>query len=603
VAGPLRLKLNLGPGDGPYVEGFTPSHEVDDKVGTHWTTYDAAVRWPLTLAGPAVLEYRLARMLPETAQVDVVFEGQVVDHFSSRGGTIVERSAGVSGSGPLAIGFHIESHDRRGLGLRLDWVAATLAPEARVRLAGAAASRAGLLAATIFLLLRLSGWGRRASLLLAAPWAVAMATGLRLDPWLTHRLLTGLPETLAGLGVPALALGGWLRRRGRLEPQDLARLTALALTAFLVRAAATNHPDFYYPDLKTHASLILVLRDAGLSFFASPVATLNGQGAWTKPAYGDSAILPYAVGFHSLFLWGPSDFDALLTAERLVGAAVSTLPLLLLWGVARRLEASTLGALLMLLVPTYTSRLSFALLPALFGHAWDMALIFWLAGRTGAAPTLARWAPGALLVAACQLAYVSSVNSTSLLLLFLGVFAALTPGPGRRARAAAPWLILAAGSLVSLALYYRHFLLPLLGLLPRAGGGTGAVSRYPIEGFLWLAYSRTHDFFDGVLPVLTLGGLAMLAVERTRRPLLAAWLATYLGLILLRAKIPDIFRYGHETLFVTPLVCLAAGHALAWLNAGGGWRRALAAGLIAFLAAQGALAQWRSVAAQLANAL
>ena len=69
-----------------------------------------------------------------------------------------------------------------------------------------------------------------------------------------------------------------------------------------------------------------------------------------------------------------------------------------------------------------------------------------------------------------------------------------------------------------------------------------------------------------------------------------------------RAKVPDVFTHGHETLFVTPLVCLLAGEALVAL-----WRRdlrtrAVAAALLALLAVQGLVAQWRFLADQLGNA-
>src|SRR5262249_50218247 len=86
-------------------------------------------------------------------------------------------------------------------------------------------------------------------------------------------------------------------------------------------------------------------------------------------------------------------------------------------------------------------------------------------------------------------------------------------------------------------------------------------------------------------------------------PLTAAWLLTYFLLLFLRAKLPDVFRYGHETLFLTPLVCLASGECLAWLWHRGGWRRALALGCLLLLIGQGAVWQWRAVADQRGNAL
>jgi hypothetical protein len=87
---------------------------------------------------------------------------------------------------------------------------------------------------------------------------------------------------------------------------------------------------------------------------------------------------------------------------------------------------------------------------------------------------------------------------------------------------------------------------------------------------------------------------------RTR--LVVAWLATYALLLVGRARIPDLFLHGHETLLVTPLVCLGSGEALAALARAGGIRRLAAALLLAFLTIQGVAWQWRALVDQLQNA-
>jgi len=53
-----------------------------------------------------------------------------------------------------------------------------------------------------------------------------------------------------------------------------------------------------------------------------------------------------------------------------------------------------------------------------------------------------------------------------------------------------------------------------------------------------------------------------------------------------------VFQHPHDALFVTPLVCLAAGESVAALHRGAGWRRALGLALLAALATQGLFAQW-----------
>jgi hypothetical protein len=157
LTGPVQSRpilLNLGPGDGPYISGFAPSYEIQDRVATHWTSYDAALELPLALQGSAPeLRFRFARVLPETAVVDVLLDGRVVDHFSCRGGVFEERRVplGPLAATPLRLAFHVDSHDRKGLGLKLDWVRVE---GARARLLGAARWTAPLVVALLLFLLR-----------------------------------------------------------------------------------------------------------------------------------------------------------------------------------------------------------------------------------------------------------------------------------------------------------------------------------------------------------------------------------------------------------------------------------------------------------------
>jgi hypothetical protein len=213
------------------------------------------------------------------------------------------------------------------------------------------------------------------------------------------------------------------------------------------------------------------------------------------------------------------------------------------------------------------------------------------------------WVAGAGLVAACQLTYVSSVTNVSLLIGALALLAPWDAADDRLRRAFAILSMGVAGSLLAVLLYYRDFLDPASGLLPRLIDGVPGASRYPVEGFFSLSYERTRDFFGAVYPGLALAGLALACRRRVGRGLLLAWLATYFLLLVLRAKLPDVFRYGHETLWVTPLVCLASGEALSRLVSGGPLRRGLAAALLAFLAFQGLHGQWDALTDQLGNAL
>jgi hypothetical protein len=205
---------------------------------------------------------------------------------------------------------------------------------------------------------------------------------------------------------------------------------------------------------------------------------------------------------------------------------------------------------------------------------------------------------------ACQLAYVSSVSNASV---FVGLLAAGLALSGREARRQSAWLLALGllGSTLAVLVFYRDFLGTAWQLVERIQGrGLQGTSRYEVESWWTLAYARTRDFFGGLYPLLAAAGLVLL-VRRDReraRPLLLAWLFTYALLLLLRAKVPDLFRYGHETLFFTPFVCLTAGVALAALWRRGRAGKATAMGFLAALAVQGLVLQWQAVASQLGNA-
>lgn len=603
ASGPASVDLNLGPGDAPYVRGFTPEYEIDEKVATHWTSTHASVELPLTLRGPIRLAYRYARVLPETAQVDVLLAGRPIDHFSCRGGRFEERasSAFALPPTPARLGFDVDSHDRRGLGLKLDWVRFEVGEGGRLALRGAARFRPALVVALVLFLLRCAGLSLRTAAWLASPAALAASLALLWRPWLLHRLCTGVPETLALAGLPAILVARALTEWGRIEPRSLSSVACLGLLAFLMRATVLNHPAFYYPDLRTHARYARGLREMGGEALLRPADLVKGFGIWKTESGGREKVFPYPPSFHVPFALMGRGLDETVTAMKLWVVALSVVPLVLLWALARRLEASVLGVVLMLFIPTYTSRLSFAFLPALFGHAVEAAFLYWLAGHLATGQSRRALLQGALFASACQLAYVSGVINVSILLGILGLVTAILP-PASLRRAAGIVGMGFFGSLLSFALYYRDFLPMAEDVLPGVAGAAVTASRYPAQPFLAVAAARTHDFFGGVLPVLALAGLILLARGRGRG-LLLAWAASYFVLLLGRAKLPDLFLHGHETLFVTPLVCLAAGQALRALWRLGRIGRVAAASSLLFLAYQGLTLQWQALAAQLQNAL
>jgi hypothetical protein len=607
--GPRTIRLDLGPGDAPYVSGFSPYYEIHEGVGLHWTTRSAAVALPLLVRGGTVaVGYRFGPppIAPGgQAQIAVSLGGAAVDIFAiGRTEMFQERlTPAVAVASPTAarIAFQVENADPRPLGLWLDWVRLDLGPESEVALMGAARFRPAVVVLLVFVLLLVAGWTPGRAALATLPVSVAATVALRYDPWLVHELLAGVPEGLGLYGFALAAAVVVLRRRDAPE-KDVRIVATLVLFAFLLRALAVNTPGFYHPDLRSHVQLALLLRDAGFDFLRSPARYLATIAVWYKPAFGATAAFPYSPAFHVPFAVSALGYDTLLTAVKLAGAALTTIPIALVWALARRLGASVLGAVLLLFFPIYGRHLAVAYMPALFGHAVDLAFVLWLAARLDRPLAPREWGTAAALVTACELAYVSGVVSVPVFVAALALVLALGRGPERVRRAAAILGFGLAGSVLAVLVYYRDF----LGLAFRAaghvaaGGSDAAVEPRPGLAAVVLAITTGH--FDPIVLALAASGLVLLFRRGPGRALLAAWLLSYATLLAGRAFLPDLLQHQHEALWLAPLVGVAAGEALAWVAGRGRAGTAVAAVLFVVLAATGLWTQAQDIAGQLGYA-
>ena len=607
------FEINLGPGDSPFVTGFQENSDVDNKVGWHWATYDARIGTPFRFTGSDLeVTLKYARVFGEEAVVSVSVSGRGAEEFRARGGEVRTTVLRVSGvEGPVELGIRTDSHERRNMGLKMDRATFAARNGGAFRLNPSALLRPVLAILLIFVGLRILGAApvfAGASTLVSA---VIFALGAQTDLFLAWRMIHFVPETVC-VAIPVLWLAQKLIRRSGVDAKEAALLGAAALICVLFRVVLISHPDFYYPDLLTHARVVQAIRAEGPGFFLHPADALNAQGAWTKPVLGQTSALPYAVAFHTPFAVLAALFDLsrdqIEIAFKSGGAILSVVPILLAGALARIFGLSPLAGLLLCLIPTYASRLSFALLPALCGHVFDLLALLAIGrfAEVGEGPRrLPSWIAmiGALLIG--HLAYTSSVVNEGILCAVL-VLVWLVSGPIGRSRASA--LIVAEGlaAFCAFVLYYRHFVTDVVGLAGRlvgGGGSAGAPSVYPVEGFWPVFLERTGSFFPWPYLVLALIGILAARGQLKEKGLMIAWGLAYVVLILLRAKIPDVFRYGHETLFVTPVMMILVGAGLVI-----GWRRSGPSRVATLLASSGLLAlsvrdQWRAMADQLGNAL
>ncbi len=521
AAGPQAIRLNLGPGDDPYISGFPTEYEIDDGRSAQWSSHDATITLPLTVrGGPVVISYRYSRPVAEDGEAQVYLAGALVDRFEPRRSPEGRHvSLGALPATPLVLRFQVASDDPRGLGLRLDEVRLETGSESRVSLRGFALLRPALLVLLLFGILRLAGWAGGPAALWCAPWSLGAAAGLLTDPWLVHRLLTGLPEWLGPLGLGAL-LVAWLTARGTLDVRSARMVTALAATAFLARAALFNAPDYYYSDLRIHAKLAELVRAAGWDFLRAPAHYIVKHQAWARVIDGQVYAFPYTPAFHAFFAVTSLRYDALVTAMKLGTALATVVPIFALWALARRWEASTLGCVLLLFVPIYVHHLGLAYLAALFGHAVDMIFVAWLARHVQDVVKPRLFAVAALLVAACQLAYVTAIIVLPIFLALLAAFVlALEGGVSGRRRALAIVGFGAVGSLLAILVFYRDFSPLIRHALSHAASGAAVAASddAPKEPFLVVFWHFTRKYFDYLWTPTALAGLVVL-VRRGRWP-------------------------------------------------------------------------------------
>jgi hypothetical protein len=588
--GPLSVTLNVGPNDAAYLEGFHPHYEGAGAIATRWSTTRAGVRLPFAVSGRAALVTRAARVLPQTADVTVAFAGQVVDRYAARGGRFDVRRVDLPlGHGlPATVAFDIAP--RAGAadvgpasggptrGLSVDWLRLELGVYGRLHATGAAAWRPAALAALLFVLWRVVGFGRRAALGLALPFAVALAAAGWFQPLVQAHVLRLL---LPGVALAGALAAAWLRRRpgGRW-------VLVIVVAGYLVKGAGLFHPDFFYPDVQLFRRYVNAFSEAQGSLAERGVAAQEQTNtAYPRFVAGRPYAFPYSPVFFLPFLLLPRDAALIEDAQRHVALlAVSAEGLLVFWlaGLLFRRRArdtpdeaartGLLAALVSVLLPIHYSRLLLAMWPTLVGHVFDLlaigVLARWTLTSTAVRAQGRRFARLVLAVQAALLMYVSS-------LINLGALLAALAWLERRRRGV--WLLRAWGlaALVTvLALYGPFVQLAWTEMLPAITGQSPALAlpadaprpTPPITG-LGPALGRVLLFYGLGWPLLAVAGFVAARREARARTwrLLVAWAAAFALLLALRAFGFGLFKDLKELTFVAPLVALTAGLTLARL--------------------------------------
>ncbi len=545
--------LKLGPNAGAWLAGFQPTYEINGLEATRWASKDATIALPLSGTGPLRVSYRLSRVL-RAAQVEVEIAGRVIDRFETQGGAFVERSAPVElrSQRPLQLRFVTVSEDDSARGLRFDWVRVEAEPGGALRPSTRALGLAALLLAGLFAAFRWAGHTAGVAAALVLPFALAVATGVTVDPLGTAVVVLRLmPMGLLLLGGAAAFL--------RSQPAGRWALLALAL-AFFGRGALLVHPRSFYPDYGNARRFILALADTqgGLAERAVSAQERTNVG-YPRFVAGKPYALPYSPLFFLPTFW-PKSPDAIEAGYRMAGLLPASLEVLGVFLLARLLlPRSTLtpavASLLAAFLPPLLSRLLLAMTITLVAHLLDVLLI------AAAVMYLRRPDPrrlGLVFAAALvsQLLYVSSLFTVSAFLLALAAV--------ERKHAVRLVAVLAAAGAIAVLWLYHPFLRAFFGeILPAVLHGARMEGRAGTGG-LGAALGRIPIFYGWAFPLLALAGLLLVRAsgERPASRVLSAYALAFALLVALRAFGGGLFRDLKEIEFAAPLVAVTSAATL-----------------------------------------
>jgi len=603
---PGDIFLDFGPNDARYLSGFREDFEIDEPTLIHWSKDRARVRLPFYVRSPYEVTLRFKRHIEKPAEVRLFLDGQAVETFTApRQDFAVRRfrSPGAAGS-VFELGLVSSSEDPRPLGLALDWMAVrpsngflSVIPTAPAFLA--------LLSwvAAFYFLPRALGLGERVSLAFGGAAAVALvAAALVHKLWPVHVSMTLGLRAHAVTFLLALFYSWRRKRKGSFFAEPLARWAVLIVCAGMaLRLFALFHPDFYYPDVRTHSKFVSLIWTEGLSgFLSNHIENQHRHLLGLQYVSGRWVAFPYPpLLYLSIY---PLSLLKLPVEDwmKLVPAALLAVEALVLFAIGGKLglgpRASMLAVVLHASARVLAFRLAVASYAALFGHFWDMLALLYVALFLERLHRPLYGAGLGLLTAISILSYAGSVLTLGIFVPFL----CLALWFSRQARPSFPTLTALAGwplagALAAAWLFYLGYVPELLGSSSgseAASGGSGLSAlvepRITPYAALAMAFHRLRLFYGWPY---ALTGAALLARFFWRRgkevhplalPLAVAASSTYLGMNFLRAGLgaTHIFQFSKDDLVILPVVALLLAGLLGAMWEKGAILRAFALALL-----------------------
>jgi len=572
---PRPLFVNVGAGDAPFARGFRDRWERDGLTGSgetmfRWAEDGSRLELPVSAhSGHLTARVRLARFAARPAEIVVESGGRAVDRWVQPplGWRVRDIDLGEA-SGPVALVFRAHGEPGDATAVAVDWV--EIAGAGRLWPSGSMTGRLLLFLLgpplVVLLLVRSADLSAAMAVFAMAVAAVAVWRDRLGGAW-------ALAAAALPLVLVVLALALLFRSMARFWP-DVAggRTQALAVPLLVSVAAlvAVLHPFHYYPDVDSHARFLEALR-VNPSLLVDPTQPWQRRGDVTREIGGQKVPIPYAMVFHAT-AWPLTavldDVTALKTVAVLSAATVVLLAFPLARAFALGPGWAVLAQVLAALLPVLTSRLSLALYPTLFGEAWVVLLLVHLARRLHHLDGARDGAAATTFVLLAEAAYTGSLIVVSTVVIVLTAVQMATGEWQRALRLLCGWAIATTILLVTM---YVGFLPTLWhGILPYVFEGGGPAAPPSADGVWLAAWRRVGVFYDGVFPILALGGVAAYrAASVHARRVLASAIAAGAGILVLRYVLTTALRDAKDVeLLLAPVaVCASAG--LAWLWARG----------------------------------
>ncbi len=574
---PTDLFFDFGPNDGRYVHGFREDFEVDDPTIIHWSGDRASVRLPFDLRGAYDVTLRYKRHIASPAEVRFFLGEDLVETVvvpQQDFGLLTLTTENLSG-GPFELRILSRSDDPRPLGIALDWM--QMRPSARV---GAVVPHAGAMIAMLswvlafYLVPRFVGLGWRVASLSGGLGALTL-TGLAgvHKLWPIHVSMT-LGLRAHGIAL-LLVLFFVLRRRvaGSAFETPVARWALYAIYVGLaIRLFALFHPDFYYPDVRTHSKFVSLIWTEGLhGFFANYIENQHTHLLGLQLVGNQWLAFPYPpllyLGIYPLSLLQLPVEDWM----KLVPSALLAVEALVLFALARKLGAGPRVALLAVVLHASARVLAFRLAvasyAALFGHFWDFLVVLYLVFFFERIERLPYALGFASLIAVSILSYAGSALVLGLFIpAFCLAFVFVREGhrpAARRLVSIAAWALL--GALAAIASFYWQYVPEILtrpDVAATSSSDLVEIAITPLAAVSMSAY-RLNLFYSG-FGFLAIGSLIFLRDKLNHPltfPVTAAGIATFVGLNFLRAGLGSthIFQFSKDDLVLVPVITIALG--------------------------------------------